>query len=250
GLLAGVLGPALGKAKRKARLAEEISSARQLLLASTLYTQDHSDTLFPGYVTEAEAKDDRGLPLFFPENARYPWRLSPYLAQSFETIYCADNRAKLAELRRLDRAGYVYAVSVFPSLGINSYFVGGNETEFPAALANQKFGNGTVALKASEIRRPSELLYFASARSALSGNAASGYYQVTPPFLNRRLWEFTWNLQAPPAQWGFVAPRFERRAVGAMTDGHVETLGLNAQQDMTHWCNVADRPDFILQATQ
>ena len=245
-VLAGLLTPALGQAKRKARMAEELSSARQLLLAAALYADDHRDAVFPGYVADAGAKDDQGQPLFFPENARYPWRLSPYLAQSFETIYCADNRAKLAELRRLDRAGYVYAVSVFPSLGINSYFLGGNETEFPAALANQKFGGGTVATRTDEIRRPSGLMHFASARSAVSGSAADGYYQVKPPFLARRLWAAGWTPSTAPEQWGFVAPRFGRRAIGAMTDGHAETLGLRAQQDMTYWCNTADRPDFTL----
>jgi prepilin-type N-terminal cleavage/methylation domain-containing protein len=248
GILASLLMPALGKAKRKARMIEEISAARQLLLAVRIYADDHDDAVFPGYVMAPNAVDDRGQPLGFPVNARYPWRLSPYLAQSIETIYCADNRAKLAELRRLDRGSYVYGVSVFPSLGINSYFIGGNETEFPAAAANDRFGSGTVVLKMNEVRNPSVLMAFVSARSALSGADANGYYQVTPPQLAARKWTPQWSAQAPPKDWGFVAPRHEKRAVSAMLDGHAQALKLSELQDMRHWCNTADGPNFQLKS--
>jgi prepilin-type N-terminal cleavage/methylation domain-containing protein len=248
-ILASLLLPALGAAKRKARTIEEISSAKQLLLGMHLYADDHDDAIFPGYVTDPNAKDDQGQPLSFPINARYPWRLSPYLAQSFETIYCADNRAKLNELRGLDRASYVYAVSVYPSLGINSYFIGGNETEFAANAANNRFGQGTVVTKMTEVRHPSELMAFVSARSALSGAEANGYYQVTPPYLTTRRWSPGWSAQAPPKEWGFVAPRYNKRAVAAMLDGHAQTLTLPELQDMRHWCNTANRPDFTLQPT-
>jgi len=242
--------PALGRAKRKALMVEEMSSGRQLLLATQLYSDEHRDSVFPGYVTDTEARDDRGEVLGFPINARYPWRLSPYLAQSMELIYCADNRAKLRQLRRLDRGSYVYAVSVYPSLGINSYFIGGNETEFPAPAANQRFGSGTVVLKLSDIRNPSVLMSFISARSALTGPDANGYYQVTPPFLTDRKWETQWPPENGPKSWGFVAPRFEKRAVSAMIDGHVETLSLTQQQDMRFWCNTADNADFTLKPAQ
>ncbi len=245
-ILASLLLPCLGKAKRKARMIEELSTARQLMLAAQNYADDNDDAIFPGYVTDTNAVDEVGQPLSFPINARYPWRLSPYLAQSFETIYCADNRAKLADLQGQDRASYVYAVSVFPSLGINSYFVGGNETEFPAAAANAKFGSGTVVTKVSEVRRPSDLMMFVSARSATSGLDANGYYQVTPPWLTTRKWASTWKPNMAPNQWGFVAPRYDGRAVAGMIDGHAQVMNTTGLQDMQHWANTADRPDFVL----
>jgi len=248
-ILAAMLLPALAKAKRKARCIEEVSAARQVMLAMQLYTDDNRDRLLPGYAADPNAVDDQNQPLTFPENARYPWRLASYFANSFETIYCADNRAKLAELRQLDRAGYTYAVSVYPSLGINSYFIGGHETEFPAAKANRKFGGGTVVVKMSEVRRPSELMAFLSARSAVAGAHANGYYQVTPPALTTRKWAADWSSSLSPNEWGFVAPRYGARAVAAQLDGHVEAFNLREQQDMRHWCNTADRADFNLQPT-
>jgi len=248
-ILAAMLLPCLARVKRRARCLEEISSARQVMLAMQLYTDDHNDRLLPGYAADPGLVDDQNQPLTFPENARYPWRIARYVANSFETIYCADNRAKLLELRRLDRADYIYAVSVFPSLGINSYFIGGNETEFPAAKANRKFGGGTVVRKLSEVRRPAELMAFLSARSAVSGENANGYYHVTPPYLTSRKWATAWEPTLAPNEWGFVAPRYANRTVAAQLDGHVEAFSLRAQQDMRHWCNTADRADFTLQST-
>lgn len=247
-LLAAMLLPCLAKAKNKARMVEEMSAGRQLLLGVHMYADDHDGAVFPGYVTDAGAVDDQGQPLFFPENARYPWRIVPYLSGSMDLIYSGENRAKLSELRAESHSDYVYAVTVFPSLGINSYFIGGNQTEFPADTANTKFGSGTVVTKMNQVEHPSQLMVFISARSAVSGNNAQGYYQVTPPYLKTRQWATDYSPSLAPNQWGFVAPRFNHNhAVAALLDGHVENFSLQEMQDMRHWCNRADRPDFVLQ---
>ena len=245
-ILAAMLLPCLSKAKTKARMLEEMSAARQLMLGVQMYADDHDDAVFPGYVSDFAALDDHGQPLTFPENARYPWRIVPYMARSMELIYSGANRAKLAELRSSSHADYVYAVSVYPSLGINSYFIGGNQTEFPAEAANAAFGSGTVVRKISEARQPTELMVFVSARSAVSGNGAQGYYQVTPPYLKTRQWATSYALRASPNQWGFVSPRLNNRAVATLLDGHAESFNLQQMQDMRHWCNRADRPDWTL----
>src|SRR4029077_9789241 len=110
-----ILLPSLAKAKRKARTIEEMSSAKQLVLGAQIYADENDDDVFPGYVSDGNARDDLGNTLTFPVNARYPWRISPYLSQSFETIYCADNRNKLDELRGLDPNSYVYSVGRYPT---------------------------------------------------------------------------------------------------------------------------------------
>jgi prepilin-type N-terminal cleavage/methylation domain-containing protein len=214
-LLAALLLPALARARNKVRMVEELSAGRQLMFGVQLYADDRHGAVFPGYVTDLGVVDNRGERLSFPENARYPWRIAPYLSGSMPLIYSGKNRAKLAELQAQAHRDYVYGVSVFPSLGINSYFLGGNETEFPAAAANARFGAGTVVTRMEQVRRPSELMMFISARSAVSGEGAQGYYHVTPPYLRTRRWAANYSASLAPNQWGFVAPRFSNRAVAA-----------------------------------
>ena len=247
GILAAMLLPCLAKAKNRARMIEEMSAGRQLMLAVQMYADDHNGAIFPGYVADASAVDNQGQPLFFPENARYPWRLVPYLTGSMRLIYSGENRAKLLELEAASHAAYVYSVSLYPSLGINSYFIGGNQSDFPADTANAKFGGGTVVTKMNGIQKPSTLMAFMSARSTVTGSSAQGYFQITPPYLKTRQWAADFSPSLSPSQWGFVAPRFNNNhAIAALLDGHVENFSLPEIQDMRHWCNRADRPDWTL----
>ncbi len=246
-ILAAMLLPCLAKAKNRARMIEETSAGRQLMLAVQMYADDHNDAVFPGYVADASAVDNQGQPLFFPENARYPWRLVPYLSGSMSLIYSGENRAKLLEQEASSHEDYVYSVSLYPSLGINSYFIGGNQSDFPAATANAKFGAGTVVTKMGGIQKPSTLMAFMSARSMVTGSSAQGYFQITPPYLKTRQWAANYSPGAEPNLWGFVAPRFNNsHAATALLDGHVENFGLTEMQDMTHWCNRAARADWTL----
>ena len=90
-------------------------------------------------------------------------------------------------------------------------------------------------------------MIFLSARSAVTGNNAQGYYQVTPldasePANGRR----TIRPHSRPIS-GAVVPRLShQRAVAAILDGHVEKFDLKQMQDMRHWCNRADRADWTL----
>ncbi len=243
-ILAAMMLPCLSRARNRVQMVEELSAGRQLMLAVQLYADDRGGAVFPGYAADPSALDDRGNPVGFPINARYPWRLAPYLSHSMPLIYSGENRKKLARLRTQAHADYVYGVSVYPSLGINSYFIGGNESEFPAAAANARFGSGTVLTRMDEARRPSDQIVFLSARSAVEGPEDQGYFQVLPPYLRSRQWAPQFSRTLIPKEWGFVAPRFAQRTVGANLDGHAATLDLTALQDMRRWCNTADRPDF------
>jgi len=243
-ILTALMLPCLAQAKNRVRRVEELSAGRQLMLAVHLYADDRGGSVFPGYAADPSAVDDQGNPVGFPTNARYPWRIAPYLGNSMSLIYSGENRKKLAQLKARAHSDYVYGVSVYPSLGINSYFVGGNETEFPAAAANARFGAGTVLTRMDEVRRPSDMLAFISARSPVDGQNAQGYFQVLPPYLRTRQWASQFSPTLTPKEWGWVAPRFSRRAVAAMLDGHAASLDLAAMQDMRRWCNNADQANF------
>ncbi|MEN9777411.1 MAG: hypothetical protein RIS24_462 [Verrucomicrobiota bacterium] len=248
-LLAAMLLPALGKARYRASQVNEMSGSRQLLIAWSLYAEDNSDSVLPGYRHGLNASDFQGRPVNHPINARYPWRIAPYLGKSFDVMYLNENRRTLETFRRMDDPDLgVYAASVFPSQGINSVFVGGDDVELPPTeRAFERFGRFCV-LKTAEVNRPSELLVFTSARGPFEGRIVPGYYVVKPPYLNARRWAVDWNSDDGPEAWGYVHPRYNLRSVTGMVDGHVENLDRRRIQDMRHWANPADRADWTLRA--
>ena len=250
-LLAAMLLPALGKARYRASQVNEMSGSRQLLIAWRLYAEDNSDSVLPGYRYGLNATDFQGHPVNHPINARYPWRIAPYLGKSFDVMYLNENRRTLETFRRMEDPDLgVYAASVFPSQGINSVFVGGDDVELPPTeRAFDRFGRFCV-LKTAEVTRPSELLVFTSARGPFEGRIVPGYYVVKPPYLNARRWAVDWNSDDGPEAWGYVHPRYNLRSVSGMVDGHVENFDRRRIQDMRHWANPADRADWTLRALQ
>jgi prepilin-type N-terminal cleavage/methylation domain-containing protein len=251
-VLAGLLLPALAKAKYKAAQINEVNGAKQLMLAWQMYAQDHRDHVLPGHRYGFEARDMNGRPIEFEVlRARYPWRIAPYLGQNFMVMYLNENRRTLETIQRMaDTNLMVYAASVFPSLGANSVFVGGDDQEFPPSeRAFAQFGRFCV-LQMSEIRRPSQLMAFVSARGPFDGKIVPGFHVVRPPFLQARRWAVEWNDEDGPEAWGHVHPRYGRRGVAGMTDGHVESVDRGQLQDMQRWANLADRPDWVMRPTR
>jgi len=267
-ILAALLLPALAAAKSKARMIEEISAGRQLVLGIQMYSQDYNDAMFIGYASAqdiaAPVQDNFGQPVVAPANYRYPWRMVPYMSGSMALIYSGVNRNYYEQLQSVDapdptaRFNYDYGTSLCPSLGINSCFIGGDADYATAAQVNALFGSQTVLTKMSAARCPSDLMVFMSARGSPSassyaaGSSSSsvdvqqGWFRVTPPYMRTRQWANDYSASLAPAQWGQVAPRFNNRTVAALLDGHVAEFNLEQMQDMRHWCNRADRPDWTL----
>lgn len=248
GILSALLLPALARAKQKAKQVNEFNAGRQLMLAWQLYADDHDDAALPGYSSQIEAFDDQNNPLGSPIRDRYPWRLAPNLANNFRTIYVNESRNFLEQAAQMSHGDYVYRASLYPSLGYNSVFLGGDEQKLNPSLAATTFGTDWLVKRVSQIRRPSELIAFVSARSRPGGNRDEfGYFVVHPPYLKTRQWDAAFDASRPPEKFGYVHPRWCGRAVVALTDGHVESLRQAELQDMRRWCNAADRPDWTLQ---
>jgi prepilin-type N-terminal cleavage/methylation domain-containing protein len=246
-VLAGMLLPALAMARQKAKQANEINAARQLILAWQLYADDFNGYVLPGYSDAPKAYDNRGTQLAPPISSRYPWRIAPQMANNFHAMYVNESRRALETALASSHEMYVYRVSLYPSLGYNSVFVGGDEKQFSPDLAAKSFGTRWLAKRVTQISRPSQLIAFASARTRTGEGDEQGYFVVHPPYLRTRQWAETYEASDSPDRYGFVHPRWCGRAVTAMTDGHTESLKKTQLEDMRYWCNAADRADWTLQ---
>ncbi len=246
GILGSLMLPVLSSSMLKARYINEVSSARQVMVAHRLYSDDNDGRVLPGYRYGFPAVDRQGNPIGHPINARYPWRIAPYCGNNFELLYSNKNRALLRSFQTDEESSYVYSASVFPSLGVNAVFVGGDDLILPpTSTAFNNFGKFCV-MRDSDPRRPSELLTFASARARHGDRIAEGFYKVDPPYLTRRVWDLSWSASSSPEKFGFVHPRYNNRAVAAMFDGHVESLSTRQLQDMRHWSNLASGREWTL----
>jgi prepilin-type N-terminal cleavage/methylation domain-containing protein len=259
-ILAAMLLPALAKAKNKAMMITEMSAGKQSMLAVQMYANDFNDATFSGYPAANDwpgpVLDNLGQPVEAPARYRYPWRLVPYLSGSMALLYSGENQAYLKQLQASNPAGYAYAVSICPSLGINSCFIGSGDANFTTAVqGNALFGAQTILTKVGLAYHPSELMNFMSARGSPAGyldpsqasvNVQQGWYRVLPPYVQTRQWAAAYSTAITPDLWGNVAPRFNQHAVAALVDGHVEEFNLQQMQDMRHWCNRADHADWIL----
>lgn len=240
-IIASLLVPALSNAKVKAKYINEVHSAKQVMLAYQMYADDNQGSVLPGYRYGLPAVDRNGDPISHPINARYPWRIAPYCGSKFELLYSSKNRSLLRSFNELDEASYVYLASVFPSLGVNSVFVGGDDLVLPPTdKAFEKFGNFCV-LKASNVRNPSRLMTFSSARTTREDGReeVEGFYKISPPSLTKRMWIETNERTALPNQLGHVHFRYNGRAVSALFDGHVEGYTFKKLNDMRMWSDRA-----------
>jgi prepilin-type N-terminal cleavage/methylation domain-containing protein len=249
-LLIGILLPSLARARESARRAVEQSAARQLMVAYHLYAQENRDHVLPGYAQGLEAFDDAGRPIGWPVGGRYPWRLAPYFGYDFEALY--PEAAKLDEFRRTSWDNYTYVVSVFPSLGLNSRFVGGHKDEFAFNPGLDRVWGRMYLSITDQARYPARLLVFASSegRDPFSPGGYDpelGYHVIRPPYWTSA--QPAWEPYVPGmdmSRHGNVDLRWRDEAVCAMFDGHVENLGDRELRDMTRWSNDATRADWHL----
>lgn len=268
-ILMGVLLPALGSARGQARRVVELSGAKQMMLAYTMYADDFGGSVLPGY-PPSRWVEGAGMPrnhLGEPINgrevaSRYPWRLAPYFDGDLNGLY---QDLPLPNSLEDSPVGYDYLISLYPTFGLNSYFVGGHEGEGQAfnPLITQQLGTFWVR-RDHEVRRPTELIVFASARRYATNAEAGffgfddqhvpGYFKVTPPRFLRALGE-RWDETYVPHgtsdgdyghNSGHVDLRHNDKAIVALFDGHAEGLGWDELRDMRRWSDQATAPDWAL----
>lgn len=262
-LLIALLIPGLSQARKVCFQARELSAAQQLISAFAMYADDNKSAVLPGYPTATMVSgpmivtDESGERITGEVAQRYPWRLAPYLDYNFRGLY-KDYRL-LTHLRDAEPeyismgVDYRYVVSLFPSLGMNTAFIGGSAHHLgfnPSALG--MYGKFYIT-RIDEPQRTDKLIVFCSARAeaqaALPGLAPpQGYFRVDSPYLLARNWQATYDPNAPypGTNSGFVACRYSGKAVTSLFDGHAATINWDDLQDMRRWADRATNPTWRL----
>ena len=253
-LLLGLLIPAVSHIRKSGNQTREASAARQSMVAYRLYSNDHKNKLMPGYRESPGVRSETGNPLGFPINARYPWRLAPYFDYDFGGLY-NDPKVRKAIEGELDDTSFEYVISLFPSLGLNTVFLGGHQGSWGAwnPSFNQVFGQ-VHARSYTDVKKPAEIIAFASAHGpnesgiARLGERIDGWYWLQPPRFTNEVWsDEAWDDTADPSDLGYLALRHGRKSVIGFVDGHVDLLSEGELRDMRRWTSLADRYDWELE---
>jgi len=159
GILAGLLLPALHRAKEQAKATKCRSNLRQFGFAFHLYVQDYE--FYPLLATSLGANNPAGL--------KWYDGLQPYLQQRWtnDLFACPSYKGFVADGRQLDES--VFALSV----GSYGYNIGSSDNNGSPkfGLAGKFDRNGSLtqfAISEKEIKVPSDLIMAADAFSTLS----------------------------------------------------------------------------------
>lgn len=250
GVLIGILLPALGGAREAARRTREVAAGQQLSTAYALYSGDHRGMLLVGYATSAMVdpstpesaslivNDDHGTRIHGVPARRYPWRLAPYFDYNFSGLY-KDERLLRRYQERLD---FQYVVSLSPSFGLNSAFVGGDADRFGFNDAARRAWGAFYLTRDDQSRRPTELIAFATAHGANpdGAEAVPGYFRIDAPKNTHGTWAVSQaGIAANPPASGSVDFRHADKAAAVMLDGHAGTFGFGEMSDMRRWSEQA-----------
>lgn len=264
-VLVGISLPAMAKARTCVRRTRELSMAQQLMVGYTAYSVENRDHLLVGYASASMVNgpmpvyDESGARLTGELAQRYPWRIAPQISNNFYGLY--DRRALVEIQQNPDEyssygVDYNYVVSLYPALGLNVAFMGGSDRhgEFDQAF-RRVFGRVYIE-RSDQCRRPTEVMTFASARAeaqagvpVLSEN--NGFFRIEPPRFSAAQgyrWEDAYDAksQQPGVNSGFVALRYDGKAVTTMLDGHGALKGWDDLKDMRLWADQATSGTWAL----
>ncbi len=260
-LLIGIIFPVLSTVRNQANRTVEMAAARSLMVAYTNYAAVNKDQVMPGYLEGMYVRDQTGHQVEGLTGARYPWRLAPFLDYNWLGLYKNIQAENFETFQYNDQETYRYLISLYPSLGLNTAFVGGDSRH--SGFLTRPEGGGPYLYditgmfyvrRTSEVSQPNRLMVFCSARGRdpFSTNDISieeGYFYVLSPYWlpNEDLrWKESFALADEPSEYGFVAPRYQDEAVVALFDGHVDSFTENQLKDMRHWANGASKQDWRL----
>jgi prepilin-type N-terminal cleavage/methylation domain-containing protein len=248
---------------RSAKSTAEATSLRQVLQAYMTAATDNNGTFIRGY-SNGEGKSivgPDGEKIHWPASGRYVWRLLPYLDNAMDTLYTNREQDVLSQIEGTEC--YSYIMSLYPSFGLNSEWLGGDfRTTASPALESKRL----YASSLSDVRLPARQLVFASSAapegseddSNMSGCLSSnlntlghGYFEIKSPY------DFDWRWHTVdgmhsfdptqnPADHGNIDARHSGKVLTGQLDGATTFISLQELSDMRRWAPKATHQDWTL----
>jgi type II secretory pathway pseudopilin PulG len=181
-LLMGLILPALRSVRTSSHQTVEMNGARQLMVAYVAYANMNRQRVLTG--------DPQGLNFgVYGQNTqpisggildiakrRYPWRIAPFLSYQIEGLFVNEHRELYDQMRIAKQWDYEYAVSMAPSFGLNTEWLGGDASPMSMGFLDvnhpfKKSGglydfNRFYITRITQTLHPSRLIAFASARGS------------------------------------------------------------------------------------
>jgi prepilin-type processing-associated H-X9-DG protein len=185
----------------------------------------------------------------YPVSDRYPWRLVGEVSHVWQIIHGHDQLPPVPRMgdSAADAFSKAYTLSISPAYGINSVYVGG-DADYNGFVGDRPNTGKHVVFKATEVRRPSELIVFADCHAAnIPTMIGQGYHLLTPPHAHGLKWTVVNGVARPASAFGIIGlPMgwYTRRVVTGFFDGHVEAMLPEQLQDMRLWANRAATVDY------
>ncbi len=253
GVLSGIVITVSNQVRESATTTEETSAARQAITTYLLTPMDYDGYFMPGYksVMGKTFLDDNGhrIPNAAEDGKRFPWRLAQFLEGGLSALYVGSHQ------EFYDNDPSTYELSLYPSLGMNSLFVGGHYDGTRSSPGyepgprsnNQKYPRDFWVLQPGDAHAPSKLIVFVSTHSVSDSFAGGvGFFRANPPKSPLQPNWGSYN-EDIPASLGNVHLRHQGKATVANLDGSVELLNEEELRDMRRWSNQAAKyndPDF------
>ncbi|GHB94837.1 type II secretion system protein [Cerasicoccus arenae] len=242
GVLSAITVAAVGTVRESAYRSSDIAAARQLAAAYLLYPQDHNGKLLPSVPSDDDRQmttvmDHRGNPIYQGAiSDRYVFRLLPY-SGGIDLFFPGRSQEHLAEIRDND----LYKISMYPSFGLNSSFVGGDySTDGRHSVGKNPHYAITMM---SQCIQPSDQIVFVSALSTPAQAETEAPYAGKFYVYGPNEWSGSYK-EDTPKNMGNIHLRYANQAVVAHLDGSVALLNSEELKDMRRWSNQArDRND-------
>ncbi|MBB6428619.1 type II secretion system protein [Algisphaera agarilytica] len=266
-LLMGILLPALGKARKAAQQAKGLSNLRQMMIGYNLYQQDHDGQVLWGYTpptiagNPVQTQTTTGHTFGIPVAERYAWRFERYVNGVWDILHSHQAVPDIPTTSDSPSDAFLkaYNLSLYPSIGINSVYVGGHYGPFDGFRLSPSLGDYVpnrgqhVVFRAIEAQRPSELIVFAEAQARLGDDPAfsddpqAGLHFLTPPHANGERWRADgdrFDNLMPVSIAGIPEGRYSTATNTAFFDGHAAGLSASQLDDMRLWANKAKTADY------